>query len=90
MNKLFDQIKELCGNKEIKISYRYTRDGGHGDIVNEIFIMLTYDGENPYYINNGELIKEEFGIECALLYCDTTLDDILLDFYKLLKTNLNK
>ena len=83
MKNIFEKFKDLCGNKEIIIRYRYTRDGGHGDIVPEIFIMLTYDGENPYYINSsGKFNKDEDGFECALLYCDTDLDDMLNELYE--------
>ena len=53
VENIFEKFRKLCGNKELIIRYRYTRDGGHGDVVNEIFIMLTYDGEHPYYINSS-------------------------------------
>jgi hypothetical protein len=83
MQKIFERFKVLCGNKELIIRYRYIRDGGHGDIVNEIFIMLTYDGEHPYYINSsGKFNKDEEGFECALLYCDSNLDDMLNELYE--------
>jgi hypothetical protein len=83
MQKIFERFKALCGNKELIIRYRYIRDGGHGDIVNEIFIMLTYDGEHPYYINSsGKFNKDEEGFECALLYCDSNIDDMLNELYE--------
>ena len=83
MQKIFERFKALCGNKELIIRYRYTRDAGHGDIVNEIFVMLTYDGEHPYYINSsGKFTKDEEGFECALLYCDSNIDDMLNELYE--------
>lgn len=91
MNDIFEKITEITGNKEILINYRYTRDGGHGDIINEIFIMLTYDGEHPYYINSsGKFNKEEDGFECALLYCDSNLEDMLNEFYEKIKAHLKE
>ena len=90
MNNIFEKIKEISENKELIIRYRYTRDCGHGDIVNEIFIMLTYDGKHPYYINSsGKFNKEEEdGFECALFYCDTNLEDMLNEFYEKIKDKL--
>ena len=89
MESIFKKFQKLCGNKEIKIHYRYTRDGGHGDIVNEIFVMLTYDGKNPYYIDsNGNFNINENGFECALLYCDTNIDDVLNELYEKIEVRL--
>lgn len=90
MENIFEKIKELCGYREIVIKYGYTRDGGHGDMVNQILIMLTHDGENPYYILDGKFTtyEEINGYECALLYCDTNLEDMLNDFYNFLKEHL--
>ena len=91
MDNFFEKFRNLCGNKELIIRYRYTHDGGHGDIVNEIFIMLTYDGEHPYYINSsGKFNEDEDGFECALLYCDINLEDMLNEFYEKIKTHLKE
>jgi hypothetical protein len=51
--------------------------------------MLTYDGEHPYYINSsGKFNKDEDGFECALLYCDSNLDDMLNELYEKLADRL--
>jgi hypothetical protein len=89
MENIFEKFRKLCGNKELIIRYRYTRDGGHGDIVNEIFIMLTYDGEHPYYINSsGKFNIYGDGFECALLYCDSNPDVMLNELYEEIKAHL--
>ena len=89
MKDIFEKIKDISENKEIIIRYRYTRDCGHGDIVNEIFIMLTYDGEHPYYINSSGIFNlVDDGFECALFYCDTNLEDMLNEFYEKIKDKL--
>lgn len=91
MKHIFEKFRELCGNKAIVIRNRYIRDGGHGDIVNEVFVMLTYDGENPYYINSqGKFDIVENGFECALLYCDTDIDDVLNELYEKIKLQLKR
>jgi hypothetical protein len=53
-------------------------------MINQILVMLTYNGVDPYYIVNGKftIYEEEDGFECALLYCDSNLDDMLNELYE--------
>jgi hypothetical protein len=92
MKNIFEKIRELCGYREIVIKYAYTRDGGHGDMINQILVMLTYNGVDPYYIVNGKftIYEEEDGFECALLYCDSNLDDMLNELYEKIKAHLKE
>lgn len=91
MNEIIKSIQTLCGNKELVMKHYYTRDGGHGDIVEVSFVMLTPDGENPYFIDKeGNFITEENGMECALYFCDTDMETTLNDFYLKIKNYLHK
>jgi hypothetical protein len=82
LSDTFNDFNLLCGNKKIIIKHRYTRDGGHGDLVEENFVMLSYDGENPYYIDeDGKFNENCIGYECALLYVDTPIEDMLIELY---------
>lgn len=51
--------------------------------------MLTYDGKNPYYIDsNGNFNINENGFECAILYCDTNIYDMLNELYEKIENRL--
>lgn len=89
-NEIIKDIQTLCGNKQLIMKHYYDRDCGHGDIVEVSFVMLTRDGENPYFIFNGELVEEEKGFECALLYYDTDLQSTLFDLYLYMKSKLKQ
>jgi hypothetical protein len=91
LSDTFNYFNLLCGNKEIVIKHRYTRDGGHGDLVEENFVMLSYDGENPYFIDdNGIFNINGIGFECALLYVDTPIEDMLIELYNEIDKRIKK
>jgi hypothetical protein len=88
LTEIMNCIHELVGNEEIVLRHRYERDGGHGDMVEVSFVMLTYDGEHPYYIHEGKLSKEELGFECAIFCFDSSLEETLYDLYLNMKSRL--
>ena len=41
LTEIMNCIHELVGNEEIVLRHRYERDGGHGDMVEVSFVILT-------------------------------------------------
>lgn len=86
LTEIINCIQELVGNKEIIIKHYYDRNCGHGDIVEVSFVMLTYDGEHPYYIHEGKLSKEELGFECAIFCYESSVEETLYELYLNMKS----
>lgn len=91
ISKIFEDFRQLCGNKEIVIKHNFTRDCGHGDLVETNFVMLTFDGNEAYYIGeDGKFNENCIGYECALLYVDTPIEDMLIELYDEIKIRLKQ